>query len=376
MSGNFLYFNYIKPGTRYYELADKVDDHTDYILDLPSEDWEIVEFTNWRFYSNSAIRMQDQGWKIHISATTETAEEVLKRVGEILFKKNIAFKHIANEEFLKLMNSKHGNRASAGKFMAIYPDDNIFPILLDELHECLKGVEKGPYILSDREWKDGNVYYRYGGFKRMVTESGELAIKDNTGKLVPDNRTPYYRVPDFVTEPEILKVECEVERTGEKKPSKLSQYKISRALRFNNGGGIYLAENKDSRETVVIKEARPKVGYDGNGHDAEHRLNIEHTILDRLKGINGIVKVKDYFKVWENTFLVEEFVEGIDLTHWVSSSYPFHQEQDICNYLEKVKIIIDELIRVVRDMHNMGVGMGDLQPSNIIVNTNLNNTIL
>ena len=139
-------------------------------------------------------------------------------------------------------------------------------------------------------------------------------------------------------------------------------------MRFNNGGGIYLAENKDSRETVVIKEARPKVGYDGNGHDAEHRLNIEHTILDRLKGINGIVKVKDYCKVWENTFLVEEFVEGIDLTHWVSSSYPFHQEQDICNYLEKVKIIIDELIRVVRDMHNMGVGMGDLQPSNIIVN--------
>ena len=57
-------------------------------------------------------------------------------------------------------------------------------------------------------------------------------------------------------------------------------------MRFNNGGGIYLAENKDSRETVVIKEARPKVGYDGNGHDAEHRLNIEHTILDRLKGIN------------------------------------------------------------------------------------------
>ena len=80
MSGNFLYFNYIKPGTRYYELPDKVDDHTDYILDLPSEDWEIVEFTNWRFYSNSAIRMQDQGWKIHISATTETAEEVLKEI--------------------------------------------------------------------------------------------------------------------------------------------------------------------------------------------------------------------------------------------------------------------------------------------------------
>ena len=50
MSGNFLYFNYIKLGTRYYELPDKVDDHTDYILDLPSEDWEIVEFTNWRFY--------------------------------------------------------------------------------------------------------------------------------------------------------------------------------------------------------------------------------------------------------------------------------------------------------------------------------------
>ena len=78
MSGNFLYFNYINQVRATMKLPDKVDDHTDYILDLPSEDWEIVEFTNWRFYSNSAIRMQDQGWKIHISATTETAERSIK----------------------------------------------------------------------------------------------------------------------------------------------------------------------------------------------------------------------------------------------------------------------------------------------------------
>lgn len=375
MSGNFLYFNYIKPGTRYYEEPKRRENQNEYLLDLPSTDWEISEFTNWKFYSNPSIKMQDQGWKIHISATTETAEVVLTKVGGILFEKNIAFKHVANESFLELMNSKHGNRASAGKFIAIYPDDEMFPQLLEELHECLKDVEKGPYILSDRSWRNGNVYYRYGGFKKMVTSSGELAIRNKEGQLVPDNRTPYYRVPDFIDVPDILKVESQ-NSEGKRVPSKLSQYKIIRALRFNNGGGIYLAEERESRTTVVIKEARPKVGYDGNGQDAEHRLNIEYSILKRLTDVKGVVKIKDYFKVWENTFLVEEFVEGIDLTHWVSSTYPFHQSQDTSEYLKMVKHLISNIIETVKAMHLKNVGMGDLQPSNIIVSNNSNITLI
>lgn len=376
MSDNFLYFNYVRPESLYYEKAENNNDSKKYIIDLPTDDWTISEFTNWKFYANKKSKMQDQGWKIHISTTLEEAQDILNKVSRVLFKKNIAFKHIACEGFLQLMNSKHGNRASAGKFMAIYPNENEFPLLLDELYECLRGTNKGPYILSDECWKDSNVYYRYGGFKTMLTESGQMAIRNNEGKLIPDNRTPYYRIPDFVTEPEMLKKAKSAVNSGQKNPTKLSNYKILNALRFNNGGGIYLAEEKKTGNMVVIKEARPRVGFDGNNHDAKHRLENEYFILKKLSNVRGVVKIKDYFNVWENNFLVEEFVEGIDLTHWVSATYPFHEKQDIRAYSDKVKVLINNIINIVHNMHQYGIGMGDLQPSNIMVGDKLNLTFI
>ncbi|MFP3435611.1 hypothetical protein SB781_38275, partial [Paraburkholderia sp. SIMBA_061] len=58
--------------------------------------------------------------------------------------------------------------------------------------------KKGAYILSDKRWKNSNVFYRYGGFRSIYNEYGEHCIKDGQGNLVKDERTPFYQVPDFV----------------------------------------------------------------------------------------------------------------------------------------------------------------------------------
>lgn len=377
MDNNFLYFDYLKPGTMFYEKMGREENQIEYSVGPLSEDWKIQVFDCWKLYTSSASKMPEQGWKIHISAALENAQEILKRVSRILLEKKISFKHVANEGFLQLMNSKTGNRSSSGKFIAIYPpDDEGFSTLLDELYESVKDIEKGPYILSDKCWKDSNVYFRYGGFQKMFTDTGVLAIKDKDGNLIPDNRTPYYRVPEFIEEPAIIQKENEKEKIVSRQPSKLSRYQISKALRFNNGGGIYLAKEKESGENVVIKEARPKVGLDGNNCDAVSRMHTEYTMLTKLSEVAGIVKVRDYFKVWENTFMVEEFAEGIDLTHWISAFYPFHEKQDLEAYIKKIKIIMDHMLTVVENMHRCGVGMGDLQPSNIIVDEKLNIKII
>ena len=99
-------------------------------------------------------------------------------------------------------------------------------------------------------------------------------------------------------------------------------------------------------------------------------------MLERLSDVPGIVRVENYFKTWENLFLIEEYVEGIDLTHWIAQNYPYHPEQDIHAYSEKIRKIIENIKQSIIGMHSKNVGMGDMQPSNIMLSDTLETTLI
>ena len=376
MNNNFLYFNYMRPDSKYYERIATPNDGEPYHVSIESDcEYSVTDGEMWKYYFFPEKDIQEQGWKIHIGATMSNAQQILTAVSAILFERRIAFKHVSNESMWHLLNSKNGNRASSGKFITIYPDDDEFVQLLDIIYNAIKDYENGPYILSDRSWKDSNVYYRYGGFKKMLNAEGKLCIKDKEGNLISDLRTPYYTIPDFVKEPEELRSTYGTP-TEKTKESELSRYEIKQSLRFSNSGGIYLAFDKKAKRNVIIKEARNKAGLDGNGIDAVQRLNNEYRMLERLFDVPGIVRVENYFKTWENLFLVEEYVEGIDLTHWIAQNYPYHPNQDIRTYSEKIQRIIENIKQSIIGMHSKNVGMGDMQPSNIMLSDTLETTLI
>ena len=376
MNNNFLYFNYMRPDSKYYERIATPNDGGPYHVSIESNcEYSVTNGEMWKYYFFPEKDIQEQGWKIHIGATMSNAQQILTAVSAILFERRIAFKHVSNESMWHLLNSKNGNRVSSGKFITIYPDDDEFVQLLDLIYNAIKDYEKGPYILSDRSWKDSNVYYRYGGFSKMINAEGQLCIKDKEGNLIPDLRTPYYTIPDFVEEPEELRSTYGTPM-GKPKESELSRYEIKQSLRFSNSGGIYLAFDKKAKKNVIIKEARNKAGLDGNGIDAVQRLNNEYRMLERLSDVSGIVRINNYFKTWENLFLVEEYVEGIDLTHWIAQNYPYHPEQDIHAYSEKIQKIIGNIKQSIIGMHSKNVGMGDMQPSNIMLSDTLETTLI
>lgn len=304
------------------------------------------------------------------------AQEILETVSKIVFKHKIDFKHIKDKQTLFNLNSKHGDRTSSGKFIAIYPPtDGKFIQLLNELYEKLKVYENGPYILNDKCWKDSNIYYRYGAFINIYNEKGELCIKNHKGELIPDNRKPYYKVPEFVSDFDKY-LDSINNQLDEETNQKFKDYTFQGVLRFNNGGGIYVGVRNSDQRKVVIKEGRPKVGLDGQYKDAIDRLNIEYKALSRLKDVEGVVNILDYFKTWKHVFLVEEFVEGLTLQSWCAVNYPFNIENDKDVYIEKVKRIINSLINTVKLMHSKDVGMGDLQPLNIMITPNLDLKII
>jgi tRNA A-37 threonylcarbamoyl transferase component Bud32 len=314
----------------------------------------------------------DQGWKVHVSARLLDAERALQVIWDYCTSRSIAFKYLRGEPVLIMHNSKSADRAYSGKLVTVYPqDEDQLELILKELNELLCGIQ-GPYILSDLRYAEGPLYVRYGGFieRYCLAETGErvLAIRHDDGRLVPDLRTPSFATPPWVALPPFLQPHLDARNavTTTDLP-----YDIESVIQFSNGGGVYLGRDRGTGEQVVLKEARPHAGLDIDGRDAIARLRHEREILQRLAGLEVVPEFKDFFRLGEHEFLVQEFIDGNPLQRQLVQRYPLTSaictHEQIAGYTTWVEGILPKVDEAVRALHGRGVVFGDLHPSNILV---------
>jgi serine/threonine protein kinase len=355
--------------------------------------WQRVDLEVWALVRPAGVQLPDQGWKIHVSATTEDAEEVLEQVYDYCLREGVTFKFLRGMPILQMQNSKYAPRGASGKFCALYPVDDA------ELERCLDGLgtllagRRGPYILSDLRWQDGPLYLRYGGFaeRHCRNEAGErvLALTGPDGRLVPDVRGPGFAVPAWAPVPECVRtaMAARAAQQGGGLP-----YTVQRVLHFSNAGGVYLARDGADGPQLVLKEARPFAGLDQRGVDAVTRLRNEHRILARLAGLPGVPAEHGLLTVWEHAFLVQEFVEGQSLSEWLTARYPLIHpqpgrsaewttpqdaaaphaatEDTVAQYTRDALAIVDQVERTLAGIHGRGVVFGDLHPRNLMIRQN------
>jgi hypothetical protein len=287
MSGNML------DGLAQPEFNETVDRYIPNGPDL-REAVEAAAPAGWRFMRNGVwwgcspppeaeVQLSSQGWKIHISAAAAQAVDLLKVVVPILTARVISFKFALDSRMLNFMNSKQWSRAGSGKFITVYPhDDAEFFSLIEELHQATRHFD-GPYVLSDRRYKDSRViHYRYGGIvpRPVVTVRGEMQqmLLAPDGELVPDRRVPYFVMPPWMRDP----FRDDSAAPGAPVSEVLlrdGRYKVTSILRYSNAGGIYVATDTTNGETVVIKEARPMVM---TTEDATALLQKEFRLLSKV----------------------------------------------------------------------------------------------
>ncbi|MCL1935083.1 MAG: class III lanthionine synthetase LanKC [Defluviitaleaceae bacterium] len=369
------YIEYIDVDNKYYSKVKKAKPNFFVIKNIPSK-WNIDKTNEfWTMLYRKDIKIPNQGFKIHISTEFNEAEQLLQVASKILFFNNIVFKYVSTKENLFNMYAKHGNRVQAGKFITAYPKEEQFVDILKKLEPELSHFKQGPYIFTDKQYKDTNIYYRYGAFNQIKNKNGEYCILDPNGELIVDERSSKFKLPSFIILPKEL-LEIDELEMSPKIQSPLSKYKIENAIRYSNAGGIYNAIRKSDSIPCVIKEARSQIGLDTTNTTSLERLDNEYKALEKLKNVDGVVKIYDYFKVWKHTFMVLEKVEGITLHSWISRNYPFSKTQSTEEYFEKVKKIINDIKKTIECMHNNGIAMCDLQTHNIFVDENLKITII
>ncbi|MEK4905621.1 class III lanthionine synthetase LanKC [Niallia sp. FSL M8-0099] len=363
------YIKYINEGY-YYNVASENNQRLLH-LDCPPDNYIVIDGEHWINVLERNIKLPNQGWKIHISTNMKEAQTTLDIVSKLMIERNISFKYVKSITELLMKDSKYGDRGSSGKFITIYPvNTNQFIELLSLLENSLSHLKPGPYILNDKRWYDSNVYFRYGAFAPRFTFIDGVkvdAIENLQGELIEDKRVPYYYLPDFVEEPpEIIAMDKAMDQNDTYSP--LENYDIKEALHFSNGGGVYICENKLQNNTkVILKEGRPHAAVDAQGRDAFSRIVNESEILDKLEKTTFPVKKISSFRAWEHYFIEEEYIEGDSLSEWLVKNYPFSSTLKNESYTEACINIINQLIEAIHEIHEHNVGMGDLQPANVIV---------
>jgi hypothetical protein len=370
-------FGYCLLHPRFYENLERYvaseTTYRDVVQSLLPDGWEIHPERLWYAVLPPDMNLPAQGFKIHLSATTATAIELLRRVTPVLTAAGTTFKVVADPSMLDFQNSKNYPRGSSGKFVTIYPrDEEQCRALLESLHAATEDL-RGPHILSDRPFRDSKVvFYRYGAFLSsfQMTIYGDRTpvILGPDGQWVADSRGPAFQLPPGMTDP------FQPPLKTPSAPLLNGRFRVESAESFSNSGGVYQATDTHTNRRVIIKEARPGAGSrDGSTSDATHILAKEYRVLLALQSTGYVPAAVDYFQEWEHQFLVEELVEGMPLSQYraleefgllVNRS---GADDVVSTFCFRLRQITRKLIDAVRSCHEQGIVLGDLSPDNVII---------
>ncbi|MFJ6705447.1 MULTISPECIES: class III lanthionine synthetase LanKC [unclassified Streptomyces] len=351
--------------------------------------WLLWRRGYWLLTAPPQVPAVAQGWKLHVSATSENSAEVLRTALPLLRDAAVHFKFLMDPAAMLESNGKSFPRGSSGKFITVYPqDEQEFRAVGDALTAALAAFD-GPHILSDRRYPGSRVvHYRYGGFVSIsrMRPSGmkELLIRTPDGEPVVDIRHPYFHLPAWVRDP--FTGEAAPERpappdepaeTGADDPADTGitladgRFTVVSAMKFSNRGGIYHGIDNETGADVLIREARPGVQIGPDGTDAVLLLRHEYDILTELADTGLFVRPVAFFTEWEHSFLVEEFIEGTHLGHLGIVENPVYNldlsAERLTDYYERFRALWLRVADAIAVCHERGIVLGDLSLTNIMV---------
>ncbi|MEU6724763.1 class IV lanthionine synthetase LanL [Nonomuraea wenchangensis] len=322
--------------------------------------WEFRHRRPWMYVTPAGVARQAQGWKLHVSATPLSAPVVLARVVEVLARHRCPFKFAATLADLSNLVSREQDRGAVGKFVTVYPpDDRAATAIAEELHEATLGLP-GPRILSDRAYKPGSlVHYRYGVFSAplVLDNDGSYASRLTApdGTLVTDKRNAWYSPPPWVFCP-FESGDAPVRSAAPEAVLLADRFVVRQAVRHSAKGGVFLAEDRDTGGTVIIKQARPHMGAKMSGRDERDNLRHEWRMLGLFGPLGITARRVTLFDKDDSLFLVQERVEGTVLTAWAG-------ERRHATVLRLARQLVD----LVATVHEQGYIVRDLTPNNVIV---------
>ncbi|MDN3353982.1 class IV lanthionine synthetase LanL [Actinomadura sp. DC4] len=328
--------------------------------------WRLDRAGTWTHAAPEGARLRDQGWKIHLSAVPPSAERVLDTVTPVLAEAGCPFKFAASPAEIARLTGRHFDRASAGKFLTVYPpDDAGVAALAEALHRATEGLA-GPRILSDRPYRPGSlVHFRFGGFVRKVRLAGngvyEPVVTAPDGTCVPDRRSAWFEPPSWAPSSPFGEP---AEAPGAAPRGVLigDRFLLRGAIRHANKGGVFRATDRTTGREVVVKQGRRYVEVRPDGGDVRDLLRNEARLLGRLAATGVVPRVHALIELPEHAFLAVEAIDGVSLSVHLQRLHRGGGPDE-----RAVLRTAGRLVDLVAAVHREGVVIRDLTPANVLV---------
>jgi hypothetical protein len=278
--------------------------------------------------------MPVSGWKLHVSATVRSAEEVLGRVLPLLLDEGVAFKVAASPAVVAALNEGEGGLSQVGKFITVYPlDDQQAVRVAVALDDATRGLA-GPRVSTDRELRPGGlVSYRYGAF---------------TGG--PDEPEP----PAPAVDPFVAAGVAEPPEHGPVG----GRYVLVSTLHRSAGGSVHMAADVERGRACVLKRAGRDARVGPDGRDARDHLRHEAEVLELLAPDPRFPRVLDLVEEQGDLYLVLEHLEGQSLGGIVTGPCGVPRTVDLGRQLGSALGAIHDAGLVYRDLNPMNVVVG------------------
>lgn len=323
----------------------------------------------WRYSRSSKVGDLDQGWKLHVSATILSANEVLTSVAPYLKRRGVLFKAPRSlQELQKINSGLYYGYCQVGKFITVYPRSAEEAVRLARRLRYLTRNQSAPVVPFDSKFRaQGSVYYRYGSFKSFHIENPDgtrtPALRDRNGKLVPDLRYSDSAKPDWVVDP--FASHSETTETSVESPLK-STFRVFQSLAQRGKGGVYKGFDFSTYppKLCILKEGRHGGEVTWEGRDGHWLVRHEEEALTSLRAAGvDVPAVRSAFEVNGNYYLVTEFIEGETLQDFLS------KKQRRLSLSRAMRYAV-ELSSLLAQIHAAGWAWRDLKPANIMVTKN------
>lgn len=140
------------------------------------------------------------------------------------------------------------------------------------------------------------------------------------------------------------------------------RYRILEDLKRGAFGKTYRAEDESANnghpKLCVVKQLQPNTTDPAILEEARRRFELEASILQKLGNHDQIPKMLDHFEENQEFYLVQDFVDGQDLSREMSNGKRWTEAQ--------VVSFLYDVLQVLEYIHAQNVIHRDIKPSNII----------
>ncbi len=312
----------------------------------------------------------EQGWKLHVSATPDSAVPVLEAALDVLLARGARFKVVQTLGLLAAMNGGVFGNSQIGKFVTVYPSDDAHAVRLAvDLDAATRG-HRGPRVPTDRVLRPGSlVHYRYGAMVRRPESmhdgepTGFNDLLDPAGRLSNDVRLEYYQPPEAgIVDP----FEAAGVRVAPPARARFldGRFFVTDTLAQSARGGVFRAVDVsvDPARVCLLKESWHDVGLDPFGRDARDWARNEERILTDHADEPSLPRCYGSFEIDGDRYLAIEFVDGRSLDKILA------EEHGVDHGLEPDEVVAIGLATAdaLARLHDMGLVFRDFKPANLI----------